>query len=39
MRILKNGFVNIFIDVLKNHAPAKKNVVRFDNSTFMTKTL
>ena len=43
---LKNGvvteysnFQNTFIQVLNYHAPAKKEIVRFNNSPFMTKTL
>ena len=34
-----SNFQNIFIQVLNNHAPAKKKIVRFNNSPFMTKTL
>ena len=34
-----SNFQNIFIQVLNNHAPAKKKTVRFNNSSFMTKTL
>ena len=34
-----SNFQNIFIQVLNNHAPAKKKIVRFINSPFMTKTL
>ena len=34
-----SNFQNIFIQVLNNHAPAKKKIVRFSNSPFMTKTL
>ena len=34
-----SNFQNIFIQVLNNHAPAKKKIVRFNNSHFMTKTL
>ena len=34
-----SNFQNIFIQVLSNHAPAKKKIVRFNNSPFMTKTL
>ena len=30
---------NIFIQVLNNHAPAKKKIVLFNNSPFMIKTL
>ena len=43
---LKNGIVtecshfqNIFIQVLNNHAPAKKKILRFNNSPLMTKTI
>ena len=42
---LKSGIITeysnfqIFIEVLNNHAPAKKKIVRFNNSPFMTKTL
>ena len=34
-----SNFQNIFIQVLNNHAPAKKKIVRFNNSSFMTETL
>ena len=34
-----SNFQNIFIQVFNNHATAKKKIVRFDNSPFMTKTL
>ena len=34
-----SNFQNIFIQVLNNHAPAKQKTVRFNNSSFMTKTL
>ena len=34
-----SNFQNSFIQVLNNHAPAKKKIVRFNNSHFMTKTL
>ena len=34
-----SNFQNIFIQVLNNHAPSKKKIVRFSNSPFMTKTL
>ena len=34
-----SNFQNIFIQVLNNHAPAKKKIVRFNNSPFMAKTL
>ena len=33
-----SNFQNIFIQVLNNHAPAKKTIVRFNNSPFMIKT-
>ena len=32
------NFQNIFIQVLNNHAPATKKIVRFNNSPFMAKT-
>ena len=32
-------FQNIFIQVLNNHAPAKKKIVRFNKCRFMTKSL
>ena len=34
-----SNFQNIFIQVLNNHAPAMKKIVRFNSSPFMTKTL
>ena len=34
-----SNFQNIFIQVLNNHAPAKKKIVRFNNNPLMTKTL
>ena len=34
-----SNFQNIFIQVLNNHAPAKKKNVPFNNSSFVTKTL
>ena len=34
-----SNFQNIFIQVLNNHAPAKKKILRFNNCPFMTKTL
>ena len=34
-----SNFQNIFIQVLNNHAPAKKKIACFNNSHFMTKTL
>ena len=34
-----SNFQNIFIQILNYHARAKKNIVRFNNSFFMTKTL
>ena len=33
-----SNFQNIFIQVINDHAPAKKNILRFNNSPFMTKT-
>ena len=33
------NFQNIFIQVLNNDTPAKKKIVHFNNSPFMTKTL
>ena len=33
-----SNFQNIFIQVPNNHAPAKKTIVRFNNSPFMIKT-
>ena len=34
-----SNFQNTFIQVLNNHASAKKKIVRFNNSPLMTKTL
>ena len=34
-----SNFQKIFIQVLNNHAPAKKKIMLFNNSPFMTKTL
>ena len=34
-----SNFQKIFIQVLNNHAPAKKKIVPFNNNPFMTKTL
>ena len=34
-----SNFQSIFIQVLNNHAPAKKKIVPFNNNPFMTKTL
>ena len=34
-----SNFQNVFIQVLNNLAPAKKKIMRFNNSPFMTKTL
>ena len=30
-------FQNIFIALLNKHAPTKKNIIRFNNNTFMSK--
>ena len=34
-----SNFQNIFIQVLNNHAPAKKKILLFNDNSFMTKTL
>ena len=34
-----SNFQNIFIQVLNNHAPAKKKILLFSDNSFMTKTL
>ena len=34
-----SNFQNIFIQVLNNHAPAKKKNLLFNDNSFMTKTL